>query len=86
MALIGKLKYVGPTFSFGLTGGKVYDCTEIDACGWLRIIDDDSWGEDKDGYLYLPTSPGPIDDQTIRGRWVIVEDFSNGELRKLIPA
>ncbi len=84
--MIGKLKYVGETFSFGLTNGRIYDCTEIDENGLLRVVDDDSWGDDSDGYLYSAVAPGPLDGSSPGGRWEIVNDNSGGRLQKLIPA
>lgn len=73
MDIIGRLKYIGQSFSFGLTDGKTYDCTEIDENGLLRIVDEDSWGESADGYLYSAISPGELDGSK-KGIWEIIED------------
>ena len=87
-----KVKYIGPSFgTFGLTNGKTYECLEVDeATGALRIIDDEGpayWGLDpgeKDGYLYSPINPKPIDGSSPGGRWEIIEDDENGSLRLAI--
>ena len=87
-----KVKYIGQSFGiFGLTNGKIYECTEIDELsGALRIIDDEGpayWELDegeKDGYLYSPTNPRPIDGSSPGGKWEIVEDDEKGSLRKAI--
>lgn len=87
-----KVKYIGQTFGiFGLTNGKIYECTEVDEdTGALRIIDDEGpayWETDeneKDGYLYSPTNPRPIDGSSPGGKWEIVEDDEKGSLKKAI--
>lgn len=87
-----KVKYIGQSFGiFGLTNGKIYECTEIDELsGALRIIDDEGpayWELDegeKDGYLYSPTNPRPIDGSSPGGKWEIIEDDEKGSLRKAI--
>ena len=72
-----KLRYLGPSFGVdSLTDGKIYECLGLDA-GLLRIVDD----SDED-YLYS-VIPGPMWDESIRGRWEVVEDDENGTLTKL---
>jgi len=72
-----KLRYLGPSFGVdSLTDGKFYECLGLDA-GLLRIVDD----SDED-YLYSVV-PGPMWDESIRGRWEVVEDDENGTLTKL---
>ncbi len=88
-----RVKYVGPSFgAFGLTNGKVYECTEIHKLtGALRIIDDEGpayWDpapeEGPDGYLYSAKNPRPADGSSPGGRWEIIEDDENGSLQKAI--
>jgi len=90
-----RVRYVGPSFGvFGLTDGKVYECTEIHALtGALRIIDDEGptyWdpppGQEDllDGYLYSAKNPRPSDGSSPGGRWEIVEDDADGSLHKAI--
>ncbi len=94
-----KVKYIGPSFgATGLTNGKIYECTEVDPItGALRIVDDEGmpyWDEDAlselgyektlPGYLYSPTSPGPMGDPKIKGRFEIIEDDEQGTLKKAI--
>ncbi len=72
-----KLRYLGPSFGVdSLTDGKIYECLGLDA-GLLRIVDD----SDED-YLYS-VIPGPMWDESIRGRWEVVEDDEEGTLAKL---
>lgn len=72
-----KLRYLGPSFGVeSLTDGKIYECLGLDA-GLLRIVDN----SDED-YLYS-VIPGPMWDESIRGRWEVVEDDENGTLTKL---
>ena len=72
-----KLKYIGPSFGVeSLTDGKVYICLGFED-GLLRIVDDS-----EEDYLYS-VIPGPWDDQTIRGRWEVVEDDEDRTLTKL---
>lgn len=74
-----KVKYIGETFydGFGLTNGRIYECTSIDndtEC--LEIIDDE--GEE---YLYSIIDPKPIDGSSKGGKWEIIEDIA-GILQK----
>jgi len=72
-----KLRYLVPSFGVdSLTDGKIYECLGLDA-GLLRIVDD----SDED-YLYS-VIPGPMWDESIRGRWEVVEDDEEGTLAKL---
>lgn len=50
-----KIKYIGPTISFELTHGKIYEVISVEK-GWFRIIDDEGTypGEELPGYLYPP--------------------------------
>ena len=90
-----KVRYVGETFGcLELTDGKVYECLGVEDGGdfglMLRIIDDEGpayWETDeneKDGYLYSPTNPRPIDGSSPGGKWEIVEDDEKGSLKKAI--
>jgi len=77
------VKYIGISFYDGvegLTSGKEYKCIAVEG-EFLRIIDDS--GED---YLYSAISPGALDEPEKRGRWEIVEDTEEGELKKVIAA
>lgn len=87
------VRYIGQSFGEGngLTNGKVYECTEVDELtGALRIIDDEGpayWSkkeDGKDGYLYSPVRPCPAYDNSLKGKWEIVEDDANGTLAKTI--
>ena len=72
-----KLRYLGPSFGVdSLTDGKIYECLGLDA-GLLRIVDD----SDEDS-LYSVV-PGPMWDESIRGRWEVVEDDEDRTLTKL---
>ena len=76
--VIGKVKYVGKSFGVeSLTDGKVYDCVGVES-PFIRVIDD----SDED-YLYSITKPSSMEDPTLCGNWVIVED-PNGILKEYI--
>lgn len=88
-----KVKYIGPSFgAFGLSDGKIYECTEVDfEINAIRVIDDEGpayWDpepeEGPDGYLYSAKNPRPLDGSSPGGRWEIVEDDENGSLHKVI--
>ncbi len=75
-----KLRYVGPNFgAASLTNNKVYTCLGIKE-GFIRIIDD----SDED-YLYS-VIPGPLWDESITGRWELVEDDDQGTLQEVLAA
>lgn len=87
-----KVRYLGETFGggyCGLTGGKIYECLGVEL-GWLRIIDDEGlayWEKadnEKEGYLYNAKAPAPLDQETLPGRFEIIEDDELGTLRKAI--
>lgn len=72
-----KVKYIGKSFGVeGLTNGKIYEVIAIED-GMLRVIDDS--GED---YLYSSTKPSSLEDVNKFGKWEIVEDNENNDLRK----
>lgn len=77
MPILGKLKYVGESFSLGLTNGKTYPVVRIET-GLFGIVDD----VDED-YLYSPTNPAPLDGSSPGGKWEIIED-PDGALAPLI--
>lgn len=90
-----KVRYIGPDIgATGLTGGKVYEVTEVDKLtGALRIKDDDPMGFDDwddyvedclPGYLYSPKEPGSADGTYTGGHFEIVEDDEAGTLHKAI--
>lgn len=62
-----KARYIGPSFTLGLTDGKIYDVVDEDKF-YYRVVDDS--GED---YLYSKKEPGPLDEPNIKGRWEIIE-------------
>lgn len=70
--MIGRVKYIGKSFGVEqLTDGKVYDVLDIDDT-FIRIIDDS--GED---YLYSTNKPSSLDNSSLCGKWIIVEDKNN---------
>ena len=75
-----KVRYIGETFynGFGLTNGKIYECTDIDEIAeLLEVIDDE--GEDA---LYPIDNPRPLDGSSKGGKWEIVED-EEGKLAEI---
>lgn len=75
-----KVRYIGESFGlFGLTDGKVYECTGIQGA-MLMIIDDEEF--DDEGYLYSIKNPSPADGSSKGGIWEIIEDNENNELEK----
>ena len=74
-----KVKYIGKSFGVeGLTNGKIYKCIGIEE-DMLRIIDDS--GED---YLYSAIKPSSLENIELCGKWEIVEDNENQDLKKII--
>ncbi len=81
-----KVRYVGESFGVAsLTNGAVYECIGIEDGGefgiMLRIIDDS-----EEDYLYSAKNPAPLNGENNGGRWEIVEDTKNSELKKVIAA
>lgn len=67
-----KVKYIGKSFynGFGLTNGKVYECTDIlKDIECLEIIDDEL-----EQCIYSTKKPSAPDDNTKFGKWEIIED------------
>lgn len=90
-----KVKYIGESFGVaGLTNGVIYECLGVEYGGdfgpMLRVIDDEGlsyWekeDDEKEGYLYSPKNPAPLDGSSLGGHWEIVEDDENGTLYKAI--
>lgn len=78
MESIGKVKYIGESFGVdSLTDGEVYDVIEVLKDDLMRVVDDS--GED---YLYSISNPGPLDESSPGGKWVVVEDY-HGKLKQL---
>lgn len=74
-----KVKYIGKSFGVeGLTNGRIYECIGIED-GMLRIIDDS--GED---YLYSAIKPSSLEHIELCGKWEIIEDNENEDLKKII--
>ncbi len=74
-----KVRYIGTSFGVeSLTNGKIYECIAIED-GFLRIIDDS--GED---YLYSAIKPAAMDNLELCGKWEIIEDNENGDLKKAL--
>lgn len=74
-----KVRYVGKSFGIeGLTDGKVYECIGIED-GMLRIIDDS-----EEDYLYSAIEPADLVNNELCGKWEIVEDNENQDLKKII--
>lgn len=73
------IKYVGKSFGVeGLTNGKNYEVVSIEG-NMIRVIDDS--GED---YLYSAIKPSSLEDKEKCGKWQIVEDDENQNLKKII--
>ena len=93
-----RVRYIGESFEGNcLTNGKVYECVGVEGAEdfggllMLRIIDDDldDWNYDsrpdwKQGYLYSPYNPAPLNGSSPGGYWEIVEDDENGTLKKIM--
>ena len=76
-----KVRYIGKSFGVeSLTNGKIYECIAIED-GMLRIIDD---SEDEGGYLYSAIEPASLEFPELCGRWEIIEDNENEDLKKVI--
>ncbi len=74
-----KVKYVGKSFGVeSLTNGKIYECIAIED-EMLRIIDDS-----QEDYLYSAIQPAAMDNFELCGKWEIIEDNEDGDLKKLI--
>ena len=74
-----KVKYVGKDFGVeGLTNGKIYECIGIED-GMLRIIDDS-----EEDYLYSAIKPSSIENPELCGKWEIIEDNEDEDLKKII--
>lgn len=79
LEVIAKVKYVGVSFGVeGLTNGKIYDCVGIED-GMLRIVDDS-----EEDYLYSAIEPADLANNRLCGKWEIIEDTDNKDLKKLI--
>lgn len=75
--LIGKLQYIGPNYKYGLTDGKIYDCFGLSS-GDVQIFDDE-----KELYYYSATKPYN-DVKNGAGKWILINDYTNGELSDFI--
>lgn len=74
-----KVKYIGKSFGVeGLTNGKIYECIGIED-GMLRIIDDS-----EEDYLYSAIKPSDLVNPELYGKWEIIEDNENEDLKKII--
>ena len=74
-----KVKYIGKSFGVeGLTVGKIYDCIGIEE-GMLRIIDDS-----EEDYLYSAIRPSCLENPELYGKWEIIEDNEDEDLKKII--
>lgn len=74
-----KVKYKGKSFGVeGLTDGRIYECIDIED-GMLRIVDDS--GED---YLYSAVKPSSLENPNLCGKWEIIEDNEDKDLKKVI--
>lgn len=74
-----KVRYVGKSFGVAcLTNGKIYECIGIED-GMLRIIDDS-----EEDYLYSAIEPADLANNELCGKWEIVEDNENQDLKKII--
>ncbi len=74
-----KVKYIGKSFGVeGLTDGKIYECIGIEN-GMLRIIDDS-----EEDYLYSAIKPSSLENPELFGKWEIIEDNENEDLKKII--
>lgn len=74
-----KVKYIGKSFGVeGLTDGKIYECIGIEN-GMLRIIDDS-----EEDYLYSAIRPSSLENPELFGKWEIIEDNEDEDLKKII--
>lgn len=74
-----KVKYIGKSFGVeGLTNGKIYECIGIED-GMLRIIDDS-----EEDYLYSAIKPSDMENMELCGKWEIIEDNEEEELKNII--
>lgn len=74
-----KVRYIGKSFGVeSLTDGKIYECIGIED-GMLRIIDDS-----EEDYLYSAIQPASLENMKLCGKWEIIEDNKNNDLRKTI--
>lgn len=74
-----KVRYIGKSFGVeSLTDGKIYECIGIED-GMLRIIDDS-----QEDYLYSAIKPASLENMDLCGKWEIIEDNENKDLKKLI--
>jgi len=76
-----KVKYIGKSFGVdSLTDGTEYDVVDIEKeIGAIRIIDDS-----EEDYLYNPVSPKPNGAKAAYGRFEVIEDNTNGDLKNAI--
>lgn len=68
--VIGKLLYSGPSYKYGLTDGKMYECIGL-SHGDVKIIDDEN-----EAFFYSATKPYK-DKNGKKGEWIVIEDLSD---------
>ncbi len=77
--IIGKVRYIGQSFGLeGLTDKKIYDVVKIEG-NMIRVIDDS-----EEDYLYSIITPSALDDYKKCGKWEIIEDNANHDLKRAI--
>lgn len=76
---LGRVKYIGESFGVdGLTNGKTYYVIGIED-GMFRIIDDSEMD-----YLYSIYKPSSLSDYRKNGKWEVIEDSKNKDLKKIL--
>lgn len=71
------VKFVGKTF-FSFIDGKNYYVLGYDSA-YFRIID-----ESNEDYLYLIKNPRPLNESSWDGKFELVEDFIDGEIKQIM--